>query len=258
MALGHRARDPFRLRRGADGRAGLAGLSAIRQSGAVGHAHVLLLRPRSADRLVRLADDHGGGAGGGGASRHAGLPAALCRVSRWGGCRPRGAACGHRGAGSRRAGVAVQHADAQLSKCRANECRDRPRQRDAGNEGGGAHPRGAGGQHRQKPVPGQYEPRDPHADERHSRLQPSRAAHRHDAEAARLCREDQGGQCIAAEPDQRHPGFLQDRGRQADAGDGALRPARLAGSRVQHGGRAGAGEGYRARHSPWTRRCRQC
>ncbi len=64
-------------------------------------------------------------------------------------------------------------------------------------------------------VPRQHEPRDPHADERRARH--DRAAARHDAErqAAALCR---CGISLGREPardHQRHPGFLEDRGRQA-------------------------------------------
>ena len=64
-------------------------------------------------------------------------------------------------------------------------------------------------------VPGQHEPRDPHADECRPRHVALLAEDRADAAAARLCRKIRGRGTFAAGVDQRHPGLLQDRGRQA-------------------------------------------
>ena len=70
---------------------------------------------------------------------------------------------------------------------------------------------------RQERLPGQHEPRDPHADERH---------HRHDAPAAPTPPEPAQRELLAkvigaarppAGDHQRHPGLLEDRGRQAGA-----------------------------------------
>jgi PAS domain-containing protein len=64
-------------------------------------------------------------------------------------------------------------------------------------------------------LPGQYEPRNPHADERHHRHEPSGAEDRPGQKAAQLHREDPARRRAPAGHHQRHPRFLQDRGRQA-------------------------------------------
>ena len=86
-----------------------------------------------------------------------------------------------------------------------------------------ARPREPPGQER---VPGQHEPRDPHADERRDRhdrpaagYRPRRRSSASIAEIVALQRR------VAPDGDQRHPRLLQDRGRQARAGDARLRPA---------------------------------
>jgi PAS domain-containing protein len=64
----------------------------------------------------------------------------------------------------------------------------------------------------------QYEPRDPHADERRDRHGLSGAAHRDDAAPARLHQQDPPRGADAAGHHQRHPGFFQDRGGAAGSG----------------------------------------
>ena len=77
---------------------------------------------------------------------------------------------------------------------------------------------GAGGQQREIRVPGQHEPRDPHADERHHRHDGAGARYRADAPYQRDClehREAFGG--VAAHDPQRHPRLLEDRVAEAGA-----------------------------------------
>ena len=102
--------------------------------------------------------------------------------------------------------------------------------------GGGAHLRG-GGRQGQERLPGQYEPRDPHPDERHHRPVAPGAGHRADGEAARLCGEDLPLRPLAARHHQRHPGFLEGRVRQPAGRADRLRPGRRAAQRVRHAGR---------------------
>ena len=82
---------------------------------------------------------------------------------------------------------------------------------------------GGGGQPGQERVPGQHEPRDPHADERHPRHDRAGPGHRPDARAARVPDDGEGVGRVAAGHHQRHPRLLQDRGRQAGPGRGGLR-----------------------------------
>ena len=73
------------------------------------------------------------------------------------------------------------------------------------------------GRRAEEPVPRQHEPRDPHADERrdrHDRASPRHRAHRR---AARVRRNGPPLRRVAAQRHQRHPGLLEDRGRQARA-----------------------------------------
>ena len=95
----------------------------------------------------------------------------------------------------------------------------------------------------QERVPGQHEPRDPHADERHHRHDRARARHR----ARRRSSATTSRPCSASADallgdHQRHPRLLEDRGRQARARAGrtstcatlledAVRTARAAGAR---------------------------
>ena len=98
---------------------------------------------------------------------------------------------------------------------------------------------------RQERVSGEHEPRNPHADEWHYRHDRPRANHRLELRAARLYRSGALFFRYAARADQRHPRFLQDRGRQA-----VLRGQRVLATRHVSGhdqavGRARGGEGPR-------------
>ena len=84
-----------------------------------------------------------------------------------------------------------------------------------------------GGDPGQERVPGQHEPRDPHADERHHRHDRAGARHRaRPPSSASTSSMVQGLGRRAADGHQRHPRLLQDRGRQARPGADRLRPAR--------------------------------
>src|SRR5688572_31220901 len=61
-------------------------------------------------------------------------------------------------------------------------------------------------------LPGEHEPRDPHADERRDRIDASRAPDRPGPEAARLSLEGPLVGPVAARHHQRHPRLLEDRG----------------------------------------------
>ena len=74
-------------------------------------------------------------------------------------------------------GAGTDGRDARTAELRVDEHRSHPRAR-----------QGDGGQPRQERIPGQHEPRDPHADERHHRHDRARARHRPDRAAARLPR----------------------------------------------------------------------
>ena len=66
---------------------------------------------------------------------------------------------------------------------------------------------------REERVPGQHEPRDPHADERGDRHDRTSAGTRLDPRAARVRRDDPQQRQVAVRLDQRHPRLFQDRGR---------------------------------------------
>src|SRR5471032_1152256 len=83
-----------------------------------------------------------------------------------------------------------------------------------GRGAGRGQTRGRGRDAQQVHVPGQYEPRNPHADERHHRPVAPGAAHQPEPQAGRLRRQDPPGRHLAAGHHQRHPRLLQDRGRQ--------------------------------------------
>ena len=98
-----------------------------------------------------------------------------------------------------------------------------------------------GGHTGEERVPGQHEPRDPHADERDPRHVLPGAAERARPAAAQLPPEGARLGRIAAGHHQRHPRLLQDRGRQAGPGGHSVRPRRRAGQPRQparHEGRA--------------------
>ena len=98
-------------------------------------------------------------------------------------------------------------------------------------------------QPREERVPGQHEPRDPHADERRHRHDRARARHRPHRRAARVPRHGQVVRRVAADRHQRHPRLLEDRGRQAHRRRHPVRLERLPGDDAQAAGHAGAREG---------------
>ncbi|MBK7828040.1 MAG: response regulator [Nannocystis sp.] len=93
----------------------------------------------------------------------------------------------------------------------------------AGHRQGGRRGREPG----QERLPGQHEPRDPHADERDHRHDQPVVGHPAGPRPARLRRDPAQLLRLAAHPDQRHPRLLQDRGQQARAGERRLRAAGL-------------------------------
>ena len=103
-----------------------------------------------------------------------------------------------------------------------------------------------GRQPRQERFPGQHEPRDPHAAERHHRHDGVGARHRPGDFAARIPEAGLGVRRIAAVGDQRYSGFFQDRGRQTDVGVVRVRPPRKPGRRPQIAGLP------RASHRAWN------
>ena len=93
--------------------------------------------------------------------------------------------------------------------------------------GADAGPRGRPGRHPgEERIPGQHEPRDPHAPERHRRHDGAGARHRADPRAAGVPRDGEALGRSPAERDQRHPRLLQDRGGQARPGARRFRPPR--------------------------------
>ncbi len=103
---------------------------------------------------------------------------------------------------------------------RRNDRRDghQSRRHRTADDGGRASPGdggGRGGQPGQERIPGQHEPRDPHADERHHRHDRTGPGHRVDPRAARMPADGAVLRRGAADGHQRHPRLLQDRGRQA-------------------------------------------
>ena len=124
------------------------------------------------------------------------------------------------------------------------------------HHGVGAAPGRRGGRDRQQGqerVPGPHEPRNPHADERHPRHDRADAGHRSDARAARVPADGADVRRIAADGDQRHPRFLQDRGGQAPARAGAVsaaRQSRRCGSQSRSARRSRRGWNWRAMSLP--------
>ena len=134
-------------------------------------------------------------------------------------------------------------------QCRFDPVAVRDRRHRRGARAGEAG--GRSGQPGEVPVSRQHEPRDPHADQRHTghdragpRLRARRGAEAPVADRAALGRD-------AARDHRRHPGLLQDRGRQVRAGIRRLRPARQDRRRGRVAGRARAAQGPEA-----ERQCR--
>jgi GAF domain-containing protein len=94
-------------------------------------------------------------------------------------------------------------------------------------------------------LPGHDEPRDPYADERHHRHERAAAADPARRRAARACAHRARQRREPADHHQRHPGLLEDRGRQAGLEQRAVRAARVRGL----GGGAGAPQARTRRSS---------
>ena len=124
--------------------------------------------------------------------------------------------------------------------------RDRDPERAAVQGGAGSPRRRRDRQRGQERLPGDHEPRDPHADERGHRHERPAARHAAQRRAARLCQHHPRQRRRAADDHQRHPRLLEDRGRAHGHRGAALRPARVRG--------VGAGpDRRRARpRSTWT------
>ena len=102
----------------------------------------------------------------------------------------------------------------RLLRARAEgNARDRPARGRPGSGQGGCRGRQPG----QERVPRQHEPRDPHADERRDRHDRPAARHGTERAPAPLRHAREVIRRLAAGAHQRHPGFLEDRGRQARA-----------------------------------------
>ena len=108
----------------------------------------------------------------------------------------------------------------------------------------------------QERVPGQHEPRDPHADERRDRHDLAAARHRPRCRAAGLRAHGAEQRRGAAHDPQRHPRLLQDRGREARDGDIGLRPAPHGGGHVRPAGAARPEQGTGAHRDGRCRRPR--
>ncbi len=106
-------------------------------------------------------------------------------------------------------------------------------------------------------VPGQHESRDSHADERCARDDRAAARHRAQRQAAALCRRGLPLGRDAARDHQRHPGFLEDRGRQTRARIGRLQSAHDGRRRIRDARTARASEADRACLVHWAPKCRR-
>ena len=102
-------------------------------------------------------------------------------------------------------------------------------ERAAVQAGAGGARRRRDGQRGQERVPGDDEPRDPHADERGHRHERPAARHAAQRRAARLRQHDPRLGRRAADDHQRHPRLLEDRGRAHGHRGAAVRPARVRG-----------------------------
>ena len=111
-----------------------------------------------------------------------------------------------------------------------------------------ACPRGGGvGDAGEERVSRDDEPRDQDADERGDRHDRPPARHRPDGRAARVRRRRAVERRSAAPRHRRHPGLLEDRGRPARAGAGAVRSPRVRRGRARHRRAARLGEEHRDR-----------
>ena len=101
-------------------------------------------------------------------------------------------------------------------------------------------------QPRQKRVPGEHEPRNPHADERRYRHDRAAAGYPTHRRSAGVPGDGQSLRGLAAGRHQRHPGFFQDRSGQTRPGPAGVPSARMPGRRGEIGGLAGRGQGLGA------------
>ena len=102
---------------------------------------------------------------------------------------------------------------------------------------------GGRGQQGEERVPGEHEPRDSHAHERHPRHDRTDPRHRLDPRTAAKPRHGQDLGRFAAARDQRHPRLLQDRSRQTRTRPHAFCPARQPRRHREGAGPAGPREG---------------
>ena len=124
--------------------------------------------------------------------------------------------------------------------------RDHPghlRTQAAGGRAAAGQGGGGGGQPGQGRVPGQRQPRDPHAHERHPRHDRAGPRHAADRGPAAMPEDGQVGGRQPAGHHQRPARLLQDRGRQAGAGPGRLLLAGGPGRHPAGPGHAGPQEG---------------
>ncbi len=161
--------------------------------------------------------------------------------------------------------------DPRHQRAQAGRGRNSPAQRRSGTPGDRAHRRVAGGQSGrggtgrrnrrderrvgtsslcrrggesgEERVFGQHEPRDSHADERHSRFHPPAAAQRSRSGGPDQAGEDRGRRRPPAGDSQRRAGPVQDRSGEAGAGAGGFRVERGGGGSPRAGGGQGAGQG---------------
>ena len=105
---------------------------------------------------------------------------------------------------------------------------------------------GGGREPGQERIPGQYEPRGPHAHERRHRHDRAAARHAAGFRPARICGDGPRERREPAEHHQRHPGLLEDRGRQAGFRERGLQPPRHGRKHAGHDGGTRPGEGHRA------------
>ncbi len=129
---------------------------------------------------------------------------------------------------------------------------DRDLQRQPLHPARGTDPARRGGERRQGVVPGDDEPRDPHADERRDRHERTAARHRPSATPAGVRRDHPLQRRVTARHHQRHPRLLEDRRRSPGAGGQPVRPAglRRVGVRPRHRARRPQGPGAGVPHRP--------
>ena len=171
---------------------------------------------------------------------------ANCPATRWRSAtsartaRPSGSICPSRSSATRRASPTMPSRSPGHLRTQA-----------AGGGAAAGQGGGGGGQPGQGRVPGQRQPRDPHAHERHPRHDRTGPRHAADRRPAAMPEDGQVGGRQPARHHQRPARLLQDRGRQAGAGPGRLLPA--GGGRRHPAGPGRAGP--QARGWSWSATC---